>query len=387
MTRGRHRRPGRAAAAVALASLVATACGPAVPEWSSVPLPGPGRVVTLTGAPDGVLVGMYDPDAAERATIRVVRADGDVTSVPMRTAWEGAGREAELASVSVAGADVVALGGHRAGAHGNVRWTVWRGTRHGVVEQPQRFETFGGWDAGFLVGVAGSRAGPVILGSWVSHTAGGLDVTVWQQEGRRWVQPADPVRRATTTALPSPGAITGVPQGYVAVGWVTRLAAPVRDEPVLWVAGTASGPWRQVRLPTPSAMPLVRPTAVSCSTTHCAVAARSERAVLVWRVAIRPGGVDGPVPQARQGVADPAMVATTEPMEKAALAVVATDDADLVAYGESGSTRVTAVRDGSADDPSTRAGTPVAMAQGPGSRVLLATTDRAGASHLWSTRP
>ena len=75
------------------------------------------------------------------------------------------------------GDEVSALGGVRDGAHSNVRWSVWSGTARGLQEFPQGFNTFGGPEAGDLVGIVHPEtspdAGPVIVGTWSSRH--GLD--------------------------------------------------------------------------------------------------------------------------------------------------------------------------------------------------------------------
>lgn len=233
---------------VATIALTLTACTSPTPKadrWQPVDLPGAGRVVTLTATDEGLLVGRYDAGARERASLTVVGPDGSSRPVAMETRWEWAGREAELLSVSEREGEVVAVGGHRAGAHGNVRWTVWSGDLDEVVEQPQRFEVFGGWDAGGLTGTALSQGGPVILGSWAARSRQGLDVAVWTREGDRWSRPARPGTplAASATRQPSPGAVTDLPDGdLLAVGWVTVLGDRIRDEAVVWTAADPAGP-------------------------------------------------------------------------------------------------------------------------------------------------
>lgn len=269
-------------------------------DWQQVDLPGPGRVVTLTGTTDGLLVGRYDPTAVVRPSLHLLASDGTTRRITMLTTWKESGREAELVSVSTFGDQMVALGGARAGAHGNVRWTVWSGSTDQVSEQPQRFETFGGWDAGSLTGTAISRSGPLILGSWANRGRRGLDVAVWEQQGEGWFQPrgAGNALQASATRQPSSGAATALPSGYLAVGWATELEPRIRDAAVLWTATRPAGPWRAMTFPGTDA-DIERPTALSCARDHCAVAGRSGGDVVLWRVRLEEGSptkVAGPTP-------------------------------------------------------------------------------------------
>lgn len=368
----------RALALVAVCAALLAGCGGRDAAWEPVPLPGPGRVVTLTGTPGGLLVGRYDEAATERASIRLVQADGTSRPVEMDTRWEWAGREAELLSVASTDGRTVALGGHRAGAHGNVRWTVWSGDTHRVVEQPQRFETFGGWDAGGLVGTAIGPAGPLILGSWVSPSKRGHDVAVWTRSRDRWAQPAtvSTALAATTDRQPSPGAVTALPVGYLAVGWVTELEPQIRDVAVLWTATTPRGPWREMRLPADGAS-VARPSAVSCVDDHCAVAGRRDDDVVLWRVGLTGG-------RPTQIAAPTTITAGTLRTQSPSIAVVA-GAVDTLAHSEGGSTRVVRwVGTGASEDLPGRL---TAMAPEPGGRIVIATTDAQGASRAWRSPP
>lgn len=355
-----------------------TGCSSPAPTWEPVALPGPGRVVTLTGTPEGVLVGRYDDEATERASIHLLRPDGTSRAVRMRTRWEWAGREAELLTVASGEGGTVAVGGHRAGAHGNVRWTIWSGDAEGVVEQPQRFETFGGWDAGGLVGAAVGPRGPVLLGSWVSASKHGSDVAVWTRSGDRWSQPRDAGAdlRASAERQPSPGAVTALPHGYLAVGWVTELEPSIRDVAVMWTASAPGGPWREVAFPADAAG-VARPTAVSCTSDHCAAAGRRDDDVVLWRVPLGPG-----LP-AR--VSAPALVSADVLGTQSPTIAVAAGPVDTVAHSEGGTTRVVQAREepAAADLP----GRLVGLAAQPDGRVLLATTDEGAGSRAWRSPP
>lgn len=365
---------------VAAVALGLAACsGSTSDEWRPTDLPGPGRVVTLTGTEEGLLVGRYTERARERASIDLVHPDGSTRRVAMDTRWEWAGREAELLSVSEHEGEVVAVGGHRAGAHGNVRWTVWSGDTERVVEQPQRFEVFGGWDAGGLVDTAVSRRGPVLLGSWVAPSKHGFDVAVWTREGDRWAQPEDPGEdlAGTDDRQPSPGAVARLPDGYVAVGWVTVLGTRIRDEPVLWTAREPAGPWQEIALPSSGAA-AQRPTAIDCVVDHCAVAGSSDDDVVLWRVGLADGAVG------RAGA--PTTVTSGALRTQSPAIVVAAGEVDTVAHSEGGTggatTHVVRLTD---DGPqaSDLPGHLAAMATDPTGSVVVATTDSDGRSRAW----
>lgn len=374
---------------VATIALTLTACTNPAPEadrWQPVDLPGAGRVVTLTGADDGLLVGRYDDSAQERASLTVVGPDGSSRPVAMETRWEWAGREAELLSVSEREGEVVAVGGHRAGAHGNVRWTVWSGDLGEVVEQPQRFEVFGGWDAGGVTGTAVSQGGPVILGSWADRGRHGLDVAVWTREGDRWARPVDPGPDLAATAArqPSPGAVTDLPGGgLLAVGWVTALGDRIRDEAVLWTAPDPAGPWREVSLPSTGGG-AQRAMAVDCAADHCVVAGSSDEDVVLWRVALTD---DGLAP-ARPRTVLPDAVHSPAPTIRTAAGAVDTVAHSEPARGEQPrTTRVVRVEAGAEELPATELpGRLAAMATDPRGAVVVATTT-ADRTRTWRRAP
>lgn len=374
---------------VATIALTLTACTNPAPEadrWQPVYLPGAGRVVTLTGADDGLLVGRYDDSAQERASLTVVGPDGSSRPVAMETRWEWAGREAELLSVSEREGEVVAVGGHRAGAHGNVRWTVWSGDLDEVVEQPQRFEVFGGWDAGGLTGTALSQGGPVILGSWAARSRQGLDVAVWTRDGDRWSRPARPGTplAASATRQPSPGAVTDLPDGdLLAVGWVTVLGDRIRDEAVVWTAADPAGPWREVSLPSTGGG-TQRPMGVDCAADHCVVAGSSDTDVVLWRVDLTDDGLAPTRPR----TALPDAVHSPAPMIRTAAGAVDTVAHSEPARGEQpGTTRV--VRADADVEELSVTGLPgrlAAMANEPRGAVVVATTT-ADRTRAWRHDP
>ena len=373
-------------AAIVLTLTACTSPTPKADRWQPVDLPGAGRVVTLTATDEGLLVGRYDAGARERASLTVVGPDGGSRPVAMETRWEWAGREAELLSVSEREGEVVAVGGHRAGAHGNVRWTVWSGDLDEVVEQPQRFEVFGGWDAGGLTGTALSQGGPVILGSWAARSRQGLDVAVWTRDGDRWSRPARPGTplAASATRQPSPGAVTDLPDGdLLAVGWVTVLGDRIRDEAVVWTAADPAGPWREVSLPSTGGG-TQRPMAVDCAADHCVVAGSSDTDVVLWRVDLTDDGLAPTRPR----TALPDAVHSPAPVIQTAAGAVDTVAHSEPARGEQpGTTRVVRA-DGDVEELSVTElpGRLAAMATEPRGAVVVATTT-ADRSLAWRHDP
>ena len=61
------------------------------------------------------------------------------------------------------------------------------GITFGLVEQPQSFNTFGGWGAGNLVDAVTTTAGSALIGSWGSDKAG-LDAAAWLPSGAKWIR-------------------------------------------------------------------------------------------------------------------------------------------------------------------------------------------------------
>lgn len=206
------------------------------------------RISTLTPFGTGLLVGTESPAARPRAELALLDpASGRVRPVPVRArspyAYEGRWRH-----LAAAGTRVVGVAGISGGAHGNVRWTVWRGGPDGVTEEPQSFVTFGGTDAGALTGAgfagAGERAVPVVAGSWLSASTG-LDAAVWSPRGRTWLR-ADSTGTdlaSSPTELVQVSAVAAGAQPALLLGSVTDLSAGVRVRPALWrFAPTGDGP-------------------------------------------------------------------------------------------------------------------------------------------------
>lgn len=367
-----RQRIGRRLLCTAVA-ITLTACMGTEPAWSPVDLPGVGAVVALAPAGSGLLVGRYAPNLPVRSSIDLVdTASGTVTGVSLGQG-PGYAAEARLLSISARADHVIAVGGARGGAHGNVRWTVWAGDVSGLHEQPQPFETFGGWGAGTLVGTAYSKTGPIIMGSWVAESGHGFDVAVWHQDGDRWIRVAGPgpVLDASDTRQPAVAALTATRESYVAVGSVTVLGVRTRAEPTSWVAESPGGPWREIPLPVRRAVAeSVRAVGLSCAPSHCVIVGRRGSDILAWRLELG------------TSTAGTAVVVAGGVTEEATVAAAAAPGGDWVAVAEGPTTHLVRVGGGRSGSLriSGRLGTVATDSSG---RAVLATSGPDGTTRLW----
>lgn len=285
-------------------------------EWSRVAV---SSVAALGVTPDAVILGVA-ADPATRQGPRVLLLRGEAPSPVEVHPATGYGAEASWLGFASGPSGLVAVGGARGGAHSNVRWSVWgpatsspsagspspntgtgtgagtgpsplgtaagpveapsssltvipstgsRGTRAilALVEQPQSFETFGGWDAGALVGIASGPDGPVIAGSWKG--AVGLDITLWTPSAATWTRvPTSPELASTPQTLRKASGIAATASGLVLVGDEIDLAHNVLQVPTAWIARGPTGPWTRVALPGGPG----RAEAVGCGPSDCLIA-------------------------------------------------------------------------------------------------------------------
>jgi len=149
------------AGAVLLASCVAPPERDIRLEWLDATPAGVVPAALAAVASDLVAAGT---DAIGEAPAVVLQAGGTVPLVPS----EPYAASARIVSAASAGGVLYLIGGRAGGAHGNTRWTVWDGTVAGpVTSRPQEFFTFGGQDAGPLLGT-------VIVGDSVQATDAGV---------------------------------------------------------------------------------------------------------------------------------------------------------------------------------------------------------------------
>lgn len=263
---------------VVLAVLSVASCGSAPPaqtRFTQVELPPGAAPVRVAGVGDELVVAVSKD--GEPGVVR--HRDGENTEVPLTPAT-GYGAEALWYSLAAretaSGPEILAVGGRRGGAHGNVRWSVWRTTGTGMAEQPQAFSTFGGLGAGDLIDAVLPDTGPLLVGTWQSRGAG-LDPTVWTTDGTTWTR-----RSSTGTALESTGDELKFPMSatshgadVVIAGW--QLVSGVQ-EPVVWTLrdGTA------IPATLPDAGKLGNAITVTCEET-CSVVGRVDGRLAVWQ--------------------------------------------------------------------------------------------------------
>ncbi|HJY43595.1 MAG TPA: hypothetical protein VJ301_03180, partial [Propionibacteriaceae bacterium] len=181
--------------AVALFMIIVGSCSSAEPptptetarelSWSRIPLPESVAASSLASVSEALLVGGRASSGGDHPVLFAVDASGSARAVPLHPTSPYA-RVADLVSVAARGDEVVALGAAHGGAHANVRWTVWSGSRQRLDEHPQTFETFGGQSAGGLLDIVMTSEGAAIAGTWAARE-GGLDAAVWLPRGRKWL--------------------------------------------------------------------------------------------------------------------------------------------------------------------------------------------------------
>ncbi|MFC5289710.1 hypothetical protein ACFPM7_21875 [Actinokineospora guangxiensis] len=208
-----------------------------------------------------------------------ITAGAAATQVPL-TSSTPYGAVAKWASVSGDGSAVVAVGGERGGAHGNVRWSVWTGSTSGLTERKQGFSTFGGYGAGDLVEGVATPGGPVVVGAWESGDTA-LDVAVWTIDAEHTA-----TRRSSAgTALESSREEIGFPMsaaahggGVVIAGW--QIAAG-KQVPVVWRSASGVTDW--TKTPLPDAGSNATADAIACDDEFCAITGRVDGSVAAWR--------------------------------------------------------------------------------------------------------
>ena len=228
-------------------------------------------------------------DATGEAPAVVLQAGGTVPLVPS----EPYAASARIVSAASAGGVLYLIGGRAGGAHGNTRWTVWDGPVTGpVTSRQQEFFTFGGQDAGPLLGSVSVDGRPIIVGS--RGGAAGPEAALYAAVGEVWHELDSPAALQSATGLVLGfTAVTSVGPTIVMAGDSVRAnAAGVVQTPALFY-GTVGGEWRRIDLPVPTQAPGLRhATAVACTDATCWVAGWAKNPI-VWEVSLR-DGVVGP---------------------------------------------------------------------------------------------
>ena len=261
----------------------------------------PGAPVRLAAGPDGDLLVAVRRDG--RPGLVRHAADGTNIDIPLTPATEY-GAEALWYSLTSAGGRILAVGGKRGGAHGNVRWSLWDGDRTGITERPQAFSTFGGLGAGDLVDGVLPATGPLVVGTWQSASAGS-DAAVWTFDGTTWTRQssAGTALESTRGRLRFPMAATAHGADVLVAGW--ELAG-THQRPIVWTlrAGTATA---TTATTLPDAGKAATAIAVSCADDvddGCAVTGRVDGRLAVWRQRGDTWTRAGGLPDVRVGDAD-----------------------------------------------------------------------------------
>jgi hypothetical protein len=228
---------------------------PAPPEtarelsWSRIALPDSVAASSLAPASEALLVAGRASSGRGHPVLFAVDAPGKTHPVALHPTSPYA-KVADLVSVAVHGTEVVALGAKHGGAHANVRWTVWTGSRQGLDEYPQPFETFGGQSAGGLLDIVIASDGPVIAGTWAANE-GGLNAAVWLPTGRRWLrQESDGTALANTQQIQvNPRAASAAGPAVILSGSVITFGDGVEQRAALWTWPTRSSAWMLQQLP------------------------------------------------------------------------------------------------------------------------------------------
>lgn len=236
---------------------------------------------SLAVAGTGLLVTGSDSSGERPA---VVRADG--TAVPLEPT-EPYAASADIVAASPAGGRLYLLGGRSGGAHGNVRWTVWDGALSGpVTSHEQEFFTFGGHDAGPLLGVVVVGTTPIIVGSRGADT--GPMAALYGVTGVVWKQLDTPAAlQSGTDGILGFTAVAASRDRVVIVGDVVRPGSSGAVQTPALFYGTVGGAWHRVDLPAPELTTpgLRHATGVACDDDACWVAGWSGRPV-AWRVSL-----------------------------------------------------------------------------------------------------
>lgn len=251
--------------------------------FAPVALPAGASPEAIAAAGDTLLVGVRREGLPTNPGLVRLGADGATADVPV-TASTPYGHTAHWYSIASDGDRIVAIGGDRGGAHGNVRWSAWTGTVAGLGEQIQAFSTFGGWGAGDLVDAVLAPSGALLVGSWQSRQAG-FDVTVWLPDGSSWVRQgsAGTPLESTPDALGFATGASAAGDGVLVVGWGVGAGARRGPAPVVWRSVVGNSGWTRTELPDAGTSGTA--VAAGCSGQACAVTGRVDGVLAVWRLA------------------------------------------------------------------------------------------------------
>ncbi|HEY3339678.1 MAG TPA: hypothetical protein VGK18_14330 [Propionicimonas sp.] len=287
-----NRRTASTVAALAAAALVVGGCTATV-RWRSVALPADVRPASLAAAGDGLLVGGHGSAGPVLVRVTGVTAGASFSLEP----HEPAATDADLIWVTADGDDLYAVGRWFGGAHSNPRLTMWDGTAgsNHLTHRPQEFWTFGGHDAGNLLGVEVLDGRAVIFG--LRSGAAGIEGVVWTRAGHTWTKhvDVDPSLVSSPDRVVSFTALDRLGDRLVVAGDELGLSGGLNQQPSVW-AGPPGGPWTQALLPVPADLApvsgqLSRATAVACDDgAGCWVAGWVRGRPVVWAVGVAEDG-------------------------------------------------------------------------------------------------
>lgn len=273
----------RHALLILLVAATLSGCAAETPTWRGVDPDGlsAAKVVAIEG---DVLVAGERSNAPALDRISTTGHRESFRLVPQ----EPYARIASLQAAANLGDELTAIGVQTGGAHSNPRWTVWQGTLTSgeLTNHPQSFFTFGGHDAGPLLGVASLDDKPVIIGSRTTST--GSRLAVYTVQGTTWSAPttspaavsSNPSRELGFSAVANAGAL------LVIAGDELSLTDGLQQRPAIWI-GTDAQHWTEVLLPMPNAGPgLALATDVACTDADCWVVGWVHGTATAWQVTL-----------------------------------------------------------------------------------------------------
>ncbi|GGS57577.1 hypothetical protein [Actinokineospora fastidiosa] len=270
----------RMARALVVAAVVVGGCGtPPTSPFSRIDLPPGLTPVVLAADGDSLLVGGQWADRPVVPGLLRLGADRRPVEVPLTPATPYGGL-AEWTSLAADDGRILAIGGKRGGAHGNVRWSVWTGTAAGVAERKQAAGAFGSYGAGDLIGGALPDGGQVVIGTW-ENARTAMDVAAWtidEAHTATRLPSAGTALESTAAEIVFPTGVSSTDRSVVVSGWQVDTASGAQT-PVIWHSETGATGWTKTPLPDSGATAIA--DAVTCHPT-CATTGRTDHTAAVW---------------------------------------------------------------------------------------------------------
>lgn len=268
---------------IVLVAALLSGCAAETPTWRAVDVDAM-SAATVVALEDGLLVagGRDKAPAMER-----IGSDGARQAVEL-IPNEPYARTATMTSVAALGDRLTAIGVQTGGAHGNPRWTAWQGSLAAdeLTNHPQSFFTFGGHDAGPLLGIASLHDEPVIIGSRTTST--GSRLVVYTVHDTTWSAPSTSPAAVSSDATRELGfsAVANAGKRLVIAGDDLSLIGGLQQRPVIWVGSDAEH-WTEIALPMPnSGAGLALATGVACTDSSCWVVGWVHGTATAWQVTL-----------------------------------------------------------------------------------------------------